>query len=210
MVMGRIFLFAALALVSGWALAAVSIAVVLPAGWVGALALVIWAVLARKKWEHARQTTGLEPGAPEQIIWLRTAGVGMLLGHLAFAVANPQIDLHLGRGNWLAIDSWTITLALLFAALLFRHDKRERDERHEKISALGVRMGYACCLLFLCLLVGFLAFAPAGVRAPLTHWILANLLIALLLASYLVLLVAQLIVYRPRPIAAGRERAPHA
>lgn len=207
--MGRIILFAGLALVSGWALAAISIATRLPTGWIGASALVVWAIVARRRWAHISQTTGLEPGAPEQIIWLRTAGVGLLLGHLVFSLANPQFDLHLGSGNWLAVDSWTITLALLLAALLFRRHKQERDERHEKISALGVRAGYASCLVLFTLLSIFLGFAPADIRDAATHWVLANLLIALLLASYLVLLVAQLVAYRPRPMMIAHEDAPH-
>lgn len=202
-------MFAALALASGWGLAASSIAASLPTGWIGALALLLWAVIARRGWMRVGRTTGLEPGTPEQITWLRTAGVSVLLGHLTFAVANPQIDLHLGGGNWLAIDSWTIMLALLLAALLFRYDKRERDERHEKISNLGMRAGYACCLLSVTLLIAFLGFAPADIRSPLSHWLLANLLVALLLAAYLVQLIAQLVAYRPRPITAGHKRAPH-
>lgn len=188
----------------GAVLAWTAIAWGLSTGWIGAAALVGWAVLARRRWEWLRATTGAEPGGPERVVWHRLAGTGILCGHLVIALSNPSVDLHVGSGNTLAIDSWTILLAMVLSAVVFHGDARERDERHHAICARGVRAGYAALIVQLIVLLLYLGFAPPDLRQPLTHWVLANLLSALIIASVLVVHFVQLLGYTHD----GREASP--
>jgi hypothetical protein len=191
----RVIGFLAAALGAGTALALTSLMLGVPTGWIGAAGLIGWAVAARRRWARQEATSGLEPGAPERILWLRLAGVALVLGHLAAAILLVQGDLRVGHGNSLAIDSWTMVAAIQIAALLFRRDSRERDERHDAIAAHGVRVGYAALIGLLLVLIPWLGLTPEGLRAPLTDFVLANLLIAVLLTSYAAMLLAQLIAY---------------
>ena len=194
----KILIFAAIALLMGVYLAISAIHFDVSTGWAGALILLGWSIWARKKWSIQDDLEGSEPSVPEQIIWLRTLGVGILAGHLATILLHPQIDLHLGSSNSLAQDSWVLTGALVIAALLFRYHPRERDERFDIIAARGIRAGYTCLIISLSSLLLFLGFAPQAWQDPLTHWVLGNLLVALLLLAYFVQLIAQLFLYRPR------------
>lgn len=187
------FLLPCLAVGAGLAL--VSLAVGISTGWAGAVALVAWAFIARRRWLQLEATSGLEPGAPERILWLRTAGNALILGHVAASVLLVRDDLRLGHDNTLAIDSWTIALGQLAATLLFRRDEKERDERHAAIAARGVRAGYTVLIVCLVVLLGWLAYAPPPQRSTLSHFVLANLMLVLILASYGVMLLRQLIDY---------------
>jgi hypothetical protein len=187
------FLLPCLAVGAGLAL--VSLAVGISTGWAGAAALVAWAFIARRRWLQLEATSGLEPGAPERILWLRTAGNALILGHVAASVLLVRDDLRLGHDNTLAIDSWTIALGQLAATLLFRRDEKERDERHAAIAARGVRAGYTVLIVCLVVLLGWLAYAPPPQRSTLSHFVLANLMLVLILASYGVMLLRQLIDY---------------
>jgi hypothetical protein len=187
------FLLPCLAVGAGLAL--VSLAVGISTGWAGAVALVAWAFIARRRWLQLESTSGLEPGAPERILWLRTAGNALILGHVAASVLLVRDDLRLGHDNTLAIDSWTIALGQLAATLLFRRDEKERDERHAAIAARGVRAGYTVLIICLIVLLGWLAYAPPPQRSTLSHFVLANLMLVLILASYGVMLLRQLIDY---------------
>jgi hypothetical protein len=104
-------------------------------------------------------------------------------------------DLRLGNDNTLAIDSWTIALGQLVATLLFRRDEKERDERHAAIASRGVRAGYTALIVFVIVLLGWLAYAPPPQRAALSHFVLANLLLVAAFVSYGVMLLRQLIDY---------------
>jgi hypothetical protein len=188
-----LFLLAGLG--AGVALALASLGFGVPTGWIGALALIGWAILTRRRWAQQEQTTGLEPGAPERILWLRLTGVAMILGHLTAAILLVWDGLRLGSGNSLALDSWSIVAGHQIAAFLFRSDFREQDERHAPIVALGVRVGYATLILSLIPLLAWLAFTPQPGRILLTHFVLANVMIALLFASYAGMLLAQLVAY---------------
>lgn len=176
----------------------------LSTGWIGAVALVAWAVLARRRWERLGASTGAEPGGPERVVWHRLAGTGILFGHLMVALLSPGVDLHVGGGNALAIDSWTILLAVGLSAVVFHGDARDRDERDLAIAARGVRAGYAALILLLIFLLLYLGFAPPDLRRLLTHWVLANLLSGLIIASVLVLNFVQLLGYAhdgPAPLS---------
>jgi len=193
--MTRIIGFLGVVLALGAALALAAVTWNITTGWIGAVALIGWAVFARRRWEHLKATTGAEPGGPERVIWHRFAGNGILLGHLAAALSLPGVDLHVGSGNTLALDSWTILAAMLVSAFVFHGDARERDERDQTIAARGLRAGYAALILLLVLLLLYLGFAPLALRQALTHWILTNLLIGLIVASFLAMHCVQLLGY---------------
>jgi hypothetical protein len=195
--MAKVLGFVAAVLAFGAALAWTAIATGLSTGWVGAAALLGWAVLARRRWERLRATTGTDPCGPERIVWHRLAGTGVLLGHLATALLNPKVDLHLGSGNSLAVDSWTILAAMAVSAMVFRGDAADRDERDAAIDARGQRAGYTALILLLLGLLAWLGFAPRPYQSALTHWVIANLLVALIIASAVVMYAAKLLAYAP-------------
>lgn len=186
------FLFLVTTLAAGAALAAAALATGAPTGWIGAAALIGWALVARRRWAKL-ETRHLEPGAPERILWLRLAGVALILGHSAGSLFLVGDDLHVGRGNTLAIDNWTLIAAVPIAALLFRRDRNEKDERHAPIVALGVRTAYVFLIVTLIPLALYLAFAPPPAQFP--GFVVAQFIIELLLASYAAMLLAQLIAY---------------
>ncbi len=80
-------------------------------------------------------------------------------------------------------------------AFIFRHDRDVRDERHEMISARGVLFGHVGLVCILIVLLAYLAFAPPSARAFLTHFVLANMIVLLVLASYVITLLTQLLAY---------------
>lgn len=187
--------FLAAGVVAGVLLAIASLVWHFPIGWIGALGLICWALYARRRWTRLENTTGLEPGAPERILWLRLGGTALILGHLVAAIALVGNNLRVGQGNSLATDSWTMVLGYVAAALLFRRDRDEKDERHEGISARGHRVGYSALVLLLLPLIAWLAFTPREWRVFFSDFVIANVLIALLLASYVALLFVQLLAY---------------
>jgi len=187
--------FLATGLVAGALLAIASLVSHVPTGWIGAGALITWAVVARRRWTALEATNGLEPGAPERALWLRLAGTALVLGHLVTAILLAGNDLRVGQGNTLAVDSWTLVTAQIVAALLFRGDSKVQDERHAGIAARGVRVGYATLIAVLIPVIAWLAFTPPGARVVLSHFVIANALIALLLVSYAALLFVQLVDY---------------
>lgn len=187
------FLLAALA--AGAVLAVVGLAAGLPIGWIGAVALVGWAFAARRRWAGLEATSGLEPGAPERFLWLRLAGASLVLGQLVTAILLVRDDLRIGNGNSLAIDSWTLLVAEFIVTFAFSRDRSECDERHDAILARGVRAGYAALVAAVIALLAWLAYAPAPLRTALTDFVLANVLVALILASYSVMVFVQLVVY---------------
>lgn len=163
-------------------------------GWIGAVALIGWIVWLRLHWN--RNQTGQAPDAPERPLWLRTAGVGLVLGHLATTLAHPGMDLHIGAGNQLAFDSWTLTAALLLALILFRRDSRISDERHRQVAANGIRAAYFTLVTLVGLLSLVLGFAPPDALVAFDLFDLANILVALILAAYFIQQIVQLALYR--------------
>lgn len=155
-----------------------------PLGGLGAAALVAWAILARRRWEGLKAADGSDPGAPERMVWQRLAGTAMISAHLATVLLNPHIDLHVGQGNYLALDNWTLIVGVMVSAFVFRADRHERDERDDRIDARGTRWGYGILIALLVVLLLYMGFAPRPWQSALTHWILANALIALILVSF--------------------------
>lgn len=199
--MVQLLAFLAACLATGAALALVAIHAQMAVGWLGGILLVVWAALARWRWIRAEYERASDVSAPERVLWLRAAGLALIGGHLLTALLHPHLDLHLGQGNSLAIDSWYLALGLAIAAVVFRRDARITDERHDRIAARGIAGGYAALAVTVLALAFFLAFTPHQWRAEFDHFVLGNILIALLLFSYLAAVALQLALYRPSPRA---------
>lgn len=197
--------FSATALALGWALAWTSINFDVSTGWVGAALLLGWAVAARLRWERLK-AHGADPSGPERVVWHRLASAAVACGHMLTSLAHPRIDLHLGNGNSLATDSWTILAAIVVSAFVFQSGDQERDERDRAIASAGLRVSYAALVIQLLILLFFLGFAPPDLLAPFSHFFIANLLIALIVVSTLAQYFAQLIAYaRDAQAMAGVE-----
>ena len=183
------------AAIAGAILAVLSVRFHLLTGWAGGLALIFWAVQARKKWARIETLTGLEPGGPERVLRLRATGTALLLGHLIAGLCHHDLDLHVGQGNSLAIDSWTMFSALLIAGLLFRRDKNTFDERDEAITERGTKAGYFSLITMLVLLLTLLGFLPIKALESLNYFTLANILVAIILASIVFKHLTELVAY---------------
>jgi len=187
--------FVAVAATAGAVLAILSVRFHMPTGWVGALALIIWSIWARKNWAHIQAQTGLEPSGPERVLRLRAAGTALLVGHMLAGLSHLGLDLHIGQGNYLAIDSWTMFAALLLAGIFFRHDEAIRDERDDSITARGTKAGYLSLIGMLILLLSLLGFLPVHTLENLDYFTLANILVAIILLSITIKYTMQLIGY---------------
>lgn len=194
--MVRLVAFLGVALAAGAGLALLTIHLQIAMGWFGAALLVGWAMAARHRWLRAEGDPDFSPGAPERVLWLRAAGLALIGGHLLTALMHPHIDLHVGQGNSIAVDSWVLTFAFMIACVVFRRDARVTDERHDKIVARGVAGGYATLAAAVFALALFLAFAPRPWRENIDDFVLGNVIVALLLSSYLAMVALQLALYR--------------
>ena len=179
----------------GVGLALLSIHVALPTGWIGGLALIGWTLFARRRWTRLQQTTKLEPGGSEQILRFYAVGTGLLFGHSITAFAFPESDIHVGTGNYLAIDSWTMIIAMIISSFFIRQDKKIQDERDAVISANGTKSGYMALISILILFSFSLGFVPPRFVPTLTFFMVANAQITIILASLLVKYTVQLFGY---------------
>jgi hypothetical protein len=164
-------------------------------GWIGALTLIGWALLARRRWQTLYERDGTEPGAPERVTWQRLAGYSLIFGHMAFGYFNPQIDLHVGSGNYLALDNWTLIFGMLVSAMLFRADRQERDERDDQISALATLWGYRSLITLLVILLTFIGFLPSDLQPIFNHFVVANLMVGTIVLSLIMRQAVQLLLY---------------
>jgi hypothetical protein len=164
-------------------------------GWIGALALIGWALLARRRWQVLYEREGSEPGAPERVVWQRLAGYSLIFGHMAFGYVNPQYDLHVGAGNYLAIDNWTLIIGMSASAMLFRADSQERDERDDRIDAFATRWGYRSLIGLLVILLTFIGFLPRNLQSVFNHFVVGNLMVGAIILSLIVRQAMQLFQY---------------
>ncbi len=193
--MVRVIGFLVAALAFGWALAWTTINFGIATGWIGAAALIGWALIARRRWEWLGKTSGADPSGPARVVWHRATGTAVACGHMLTSLSHPHIDLHVGSGNSLATDSWTMLAAIIVSAFVFHRDSDGRDERDAAIAAQGLKAGYTTLIVLLLVLLFFLGFAPPDVLAPFTHFFIANLLIALIAISALAHYGVQLLGY---------------
>jgi len=188
-------LFIPCAIAFGCGLAVVSIYTVLPVGWIGGLGLIGWTLVSRRRWAKLQATTGLEPGGPERKVRFNAVGIALLFGHSVIGYAFPEIDLHVGNGNFLAIDSWTMIVAMFIASFIFQQDKKIQDERDVSITARGTKAGYLTLITLLVVSSLALGVLPPRYIPTLSYFVLGNIQITVILASLLVKFSVQLIEY---------------
>jgi len=191
----KIYIFVAGVLTLGAVLALLAIHTGLSTGWVGGLSLLAWAGLVKRKWNTLHTENETEPGAPEKTLWVQTAGTGLILGHLAATLMHTDIDVHVGQGNTLAIDSWVMLVALFLVYLMFRKDYRIKDERDAIIEACGIKAGYIALLVLLTVFSFIFGFLPPSAMRWLSNFIIGNIIIALMVVSYLVQIIVRLSAY---------------
>jgi len=179
----------------GCGLALISIYMTLPVGWVGALGLIGWTLTVRWHWAKTAKLTGLEPSVPEQILRFHAVGIALLFGHSLTCYAFPEMDIHFGQGNYLAIDSWTMIAGMLVAKLIICPNRVIHDERDGIITAYGTKFGYLALIIFVVFFSVFLTILPPRYVPSLSYFVLANIQITIILASLLVKYITQLIAY---------------
>lgn len=198
----RIFSVLAVSLTFGGFLAWSWAAWPIRAGWIGAALIVAIAFLVRRRWRQRRLATGDDPGARERQSWHAMAGTGMVCGHLIASLATG-LDLHLGSGNTLAVDNWTLLAGVGLAWLALRPRLMDRDERDREMANQGARAGFAAMTGLLITLLLTLGFAPPPVLDQLDPFMLGNVLVVVILLALLARYAAQLVGYwqasRPGP-----------
>ncbi len=183
------------AFIVGISLALSSLLLDFPTGWVGALALAGWAALAWRRWARLERTTGLEPGAPERNVRFYAVGTALLFGHMVATLAYPDIDIHVGNGNYLAIDSWTMIAAMIAVGFAVSRAGDIRDERDRMIIAHGTKVGFLSLIAGLVVFSFALGFVPAIEREYLSLFMAGNIQIAIVVASLLIKYAVQLVEY---------------
>lgn len=163
-------------------------------GWFGAAVLIMAAVWARLYWNRRRATAGDDPGARERQAWHAMVGLGVVCGQLAMALLRG-VDLHVGRGNTLALDNWTLIGAAMIGWLIVRPPVMDRDERDRQMADRGAHVGYGVLTGLLVVLLMVLGFAPPPVISLLGPFVLGNLLVVLILLAALAKYAAQLVGY---------------
>lgn len=175
-------------------------------GWVGAVILLLVAVAVRRHWDGLRHRDGGEPGPRERCSWHALAALALVSGHLIAALAQG-VDLHVGRGNTLALDNWTLIAAAGIGWFIVRAERMEQDERDREMAARGVHVGYVTLTVLLIGLLMTLGFGPPEVVERLSPFALGNVLVVLILLASLARHGTQLVGYwaaaRPEDEAHG-------
>lgn len=198
--MTRILLLLTIPVGVGATLAASAAAFDVSTGWIGAVGLIGYSVHARRRWRSDERELS-EPGPWTQALWIRCAGFALLLGHLATGLALVGDSLRMGGGNSLAIDSWLMVAAAFSTELIFRRKRRVSDERDEAIAGKGVAAGYLTSVALTGLFALSLVLIPSSLRDALSHFVIANLLVEMILISYLAQLVVRLREYQKDAVA---------
>lgn len=163
-------------------------------GWIGAVVLLGVAVAVRRHWDGLRHRGGGEPGPRERCSWHALAALALVSGHLVASLAQG-VDLHVGRGNTLALDNWTLIAAAGIGWVIVRAERMEQDERDREMAARGVHVGYVAFIVLLVGLLMTLGFGPAAVVERLSPFVLGNVLVVAILLAALARHAAQLVGY---------------
>lgn len=150
-------------------------------GWIGAAVLLLVAVAVRRHWDE-RGRVGDDPGARERQSWHALAALGVVSGHLIAALMQ-QVDLHVGQGNALALDNWTLLAAAIVGWLIVRAPRMVKDERDREMAARGAQVGHVTLTGLLVVLLLTLGFAPPLVVERLQPFVLGNVLVVLILLA---------------------------
>lgn len=163
-------------------------------GWVGAGLLIVSAALARWHWDRRRDRVGDEPGPYERLAWHSMVSMAVLASHLTASLATG-LDIHIGQGNSLATDNWTLILGAAIGWALMRPQAMQRDERDQDMAARGAQASVRTLVGLLIVLLLALGFAPVVVTEMLTPFTIGNLLVVVILLGLLSGCVTQLIGY---------------
>ena len=192
--MSRIFGVLAISLAFGAFLAWPVFAWPIRPGWIGAVVILLIAVAVRRHW-HARQlATGDDPGARERQSWHAMAALAVICGHLIGSLSQG-VDLHVGSGNTLALDNWTLIGAAAIGWLIVRAPRMEKDERDREMSNRGAHVGLVMMTALLIILLLTLAFGPRALVEWLQPFVLGNVLVVVILLANIGRYAAQLIGY---------------
>jgi formate hydrogenlyase subunit 3/multisubunit Na+/H+ antiporter MnhD subunit len=159
----------------------------------GAALLVLTAGVVCWRWDRGA-AIGEEPGPYERRAWHSMASLAVVASHLSVALASG-LDLHVGRGNTLAVDNWLLILGAALGWIVMRPRSMDRDERDAEMANRGAHAGFRALIGLLVVLLIVLGFAPASVTERLNAFVIGNLLVALILFSLLTAFVTQLLGY---------------
>lgn len=171
-------------------------------GAIGGTLLVLTAVFVRWRWDRRRASGEDEPGPYERRAWHSMASMAVLSGHLGVALCLG-LDIHVGRGNSLAIDDWFLVLGAVVGWLVMRPRSMLRDERDREMADRGAHVGFRLLIGLLIGLLLLLGFAPVRVTEHLTPFVLGNMLVVAIQLGLLGAYTVQLVGYR----AASRPEA---
>lgn len=163
-------------------------------GWVGGGLLITSAALARWHWNRRQVETGDEPGPYERLAWHTMVSVAVLASHLIASLATG-LDIHVGQGNSLATDNWTLVVGAAIGWVLMRPKSMQRDERDKEMAARGAHAGFRTLAGLLIALLLTLGFAPVVVTETLTPFVIGNLLVVVILLGILAGCLTRLIGY---------------
>jgi L-asparagine transporter-like permease len=192
----KIFAVLAGALVFGFLLSYPLIPWPIKVGYLGIAIMIVSAWIMHRRWETRRKTTGDDPGAPEREVWHCMATTAVVGGHLIGILVQPGFEMHTDASHMHFANNWMLIGGAVVSYFVLHDEEAKRDERDLAISARGITVGYATLTVLLIVLILHLGFAPKSMLAPLTHPLLAHVLIAILVFTSLAHSVAQLVAYR--------------
>ena len=179
----------------GSALAFTSIQYNFSTGMIGAIVLVTYGLFMKQHW--GAQSDGTCQGVYhcEQALRIQLSAYTLLLGHMSLALLHTEIDMHVGSGTTIAIDSWMMTLAAIATEFIFRRHRKIIDERDALYSANAVVWGYRSLASMTILFAMYLALTPPSFRSHISNFTIGNILIALCLGSYCAYIAVRLYPY---------------
>lgn len=108
---------------------------------------------------------------------------------------HTDIDIHVGNGNTLAIDSWLMIFASVITEFIFRKERRVKDERDAQYVANSIKLGYFSLAALITTFALYIGITPPSYREVLTQFLIGNILISLVLISYLFQIVVRIYSY---------------
>jgi len=148
----------------------------LPAGVVGALAMLAAALAVRRRWGLLADAA---PGSPERALWVSLAGNAVVAAHLLVMLwrIGPTLVLHTPAVHAMAIDGWTLVAGTVLAYWIARDPQPRADERDRGIAALGLCAAHYALLVLLAVGILLLGFVHEGwigqlSRPSIAHWLI--------------------------------------
>lgn len=163
-------------------------------GWIGAVVLVASAGLARWHWNRRQDEHGDEPGPYERLAWHSMVSMAVLSSHTTASLATG-LDIHVGQGNSLATDNWTLILGAAVGWIIMRPRAIQQDERDRQVAARGAHASFRVLAALLIGLLLILGFAAVVVTQTLTPFVIGNILVVFILLGALAGRVTQLLGY---------------